>query len=365
MNKKTEWTRRLFAAALAGSPAIAQTSAAPPAPPAPTRRPQPPEPLPFADTLVFTRKDIELRTTPYPLSQVRLLASPDLKAADANRAYLMRIAPDRLLRTFRLNAGLASSAQPLGGWEEPKGELRGHTMGHYLSACALRAASAGDKEMKARGDELVSELAKCQAKLAGGYLSAYPTEWYDRLEKRQRVWAPFYTYHKIFAGLLDMHVHAGNKQALEVATGMAAWADQWSASKPEAQMQDILREEFGGMSESFFNLAALTSDLRWAKAGDRFQKKEFLTPLAQHRDELRGLHMNTHVPQVIGAARRFELTGDPRFRAVAEFFWYRGVVRAHIRDRRKQHPGTVADLSGEAGRRVAHRAEPPGMLLLV
>ncbi len=331
MNKKTEWTRRLFAAALAGSPAIAQTSAAPQAAPpsgapqapaAPPRRPQQPEPLPFADTLVFTRKDFVLHTTPYPLSQVRLLAGPCLKAADANRAYLMRIAPDRLLHTFRLNAGLASSAQPLGGWEEPKGELRGHTMGHYLSACALRAASAGDKEMKARGDELVSELAKSQAKLAGGYLSAYPTEWYDRLEKRQRVWAPFYTYHKVFAGLLDMHVHTGNRQALEVATGMAAWADQWSASKPEAQMQDILREEFGGMSESFFNLAALTSDLRWAKAGDRFQKKEFLTPLAQHRDELRGLHMNTHVPQVIGAARRFELTGDPRFRAVAEFFWY-------------------------------------------
>jgi hypothetical protein len=181
MNKKTEWTRRLFAAALAGSPAIAQTSAAPQAAPpsgapqapaAPPRRPQQPEPLPFADTLVFTRKDVELRTTPYPLAQVRLLAGPYLKAADANRTYLIGIAPDRLLHTFRLNAGLASSARPLGGWEEPKGELRGHTMGHYLSACALRAASAGDKEMKARGNELVSELAKCQAKLAGGYLSA-------------------------------------------------------------------------------------------------------------------------------------------------------------------------------------------------
>ena len=196
MNNKPELTRRLFAAALAGSPALAQTPAAsqtaPPAdaaqaPPTPVRRPQQPEPLPFAGALVFTRRDVELRTVPYPLSQVRLLAGPCLKAADANRAYLMRIAPDRLLHTFRLNAGLASSAQPLGGWEEPKGELRGHTMGHYLSACALRATSAGDKEMKARGDELVAELAKCQAKLAGGYLGAYPIEWYDRLEKRQRV----------------------------------------------------------------------------------------------------------------------------------------------------------------------------------
>src|SRR5450631_392334 len=102
---------------------------------------------------------------------------------------------------------------------------------------------------------------------------------------------------------------------------MAAWADVWSASKPEAHMQEILRVEFGGMSEALYNLAAATSDDHWAKVGDRFNKKEFLTPLAQHRDELRGLHMNTHAPQVIGAARRFELTGDPRFRAVAEFFW--------------------------------------------
>ncbi|HWC97447.1 MAG TPA: glycoside hydrolase family 127 protein [Candidatus Sulfopaludibacter sp.] len=312
-------SRRVFAAAVAGSPALlAQQQPAA----TPVRRPPQPEPLPFAEPLTFTRKDVELRATPYPLAQVRLLAGPCLQAADSNRGFMMRIAPDRLLHTFRLNAGLASSARPLGGWEEPKGELRGHTIGHYLSACALRSASAGDAEIKARGDEIVAELAKCQTKLAGGYLSAYPTELYDRLDKRQRVWAPFYTYHKIFAGLLDMHVHAGNRQALEVATRMAAWADEWSAAKTEDHMQDILREEFGGMSESFYNLAVLSNEVRWAKAGDRFQKKEFLTPLAQHRDELRGLHMNTHVPQVIGAARRFELTGDPRFRTVAEFFWY-------------------------------------------
>ena len=333
MKNESRLTRRLFAAGIAGSATtLAQQPAASPAPPAagaaqipptPGRRPQPVEPLPFAETLVFTRKNAELRTTPYPMSQVRLLTGPCKQAADYNRAYMMRIAPDRLLHTFRLNAGVASSAQELGGWEEPHGELRGHTTGHYLSGCALRAASAGDAEIKARGDEMVAELARCQNKLAsGGYLSAFPLELFDRLDKGTRVWAPFYTYHKILAGLLDMYFHAGNKQALEVASGMAAWADEWSASKSEVHMQEILREEFGGMSEALYSLAAATNDERWAKVGDRFNKKEFLTPLAQYRDELRGLHMNTHVPQVIGAARRFELTGDPRFHDVAEFFWY-------------------------------------------
>jgi DUF1680 family protein len=332
MNQNPKWTRRLFAAAIAGSgAALAQQPAAAPAqspagatqtPPAPARRSLPAEPPPFAETLVFTGKEAEARVVPFPMSQVRLLAGPCQQAADANRAFLMRIAPDRLLHTFRLNAGLTSSAQPLGGWEEPKCELRGHTMGHYLSACALRAAG-GDKEMKARGDEIVAELARCQNRLAsGGYLSAFPLELFDRLDQRKRVWAPFYTYHKILAGLLDMHAHAGNKQALDAAAGMAAWADEWSASKSEAHMQEILRVEFGGMSEALYNLAAASQDDRWAKVGDRFHKKGFLTPLSLHRDELRGLHMNTHVPQVIGAARRFELTCDPRFRGVAEFFWY-------------------------------------------
>jgi DUF1680 family protein len=183
------------------------------------------------------------------------------------------------------------------------------------------ALPTGGAEIKARGDEIVAELAKCQTRLAGGFLSAYPTEFYDRLDRSGRVWAPFYTYHKILAGLIDMHVHAGNKQALEVAGGMAAWADDWSASKTEAHMQEILRNEFGGMSESLYNLAAIANDVRWGKAGDRFNKKEFITPLALRRDELRGLHMNTHVPQVIGAGRRYELTNDPRFRDVADFFY--------------------------------------------
>src|ERR1035441_2596765 len=174
--------------------------------PAPGRRPQPVEPLPFAETLVFTRKGAELRTTPYPMSEVRLLDGPCKQAEDYNRGYMMRIAPERLLHTFRLNAGLASSAEALGGWEAPRGELRGHTTGHYLSACALRAASAGDTETKARGDEMVAELARCQNKLAsGGYLSAFPLEFFDRLDKGKNVWAPFYTYHKILAGMLDMY----------------------------------------------------------------------------------------------------------------------------------------------------------------
>jgi DUF1680 family protein len=254
---------------------------------------------------------------------VRLLPGPGLDAAEANRAYMLRLKPERLVHNFLINAGLQSSATPFGGWESPKSELRGHFTGHYLSACALRTASGGDGELKARGDEIVAVLARCQQQLgSGGYLSAFPASLFDRLERLEPVWAPFYTLHKIMAGLLDMYQLAGNRQALEVASRMADWAGRWTASKPLTLMQSILREEFGGMSEVLLNLSDAAGEPRFAAAADRFHKLAFLTPLAQRRDELRKLHANTHIPQVLGCARRYEMSSDARFRDVAEFFYY-------------------------------------------
>ncbi len=279
---------------------------------------------PFAGGVTFTRNKQTPKLKPFPLSEVRLDGGPFRDMHRWNAAYMKRLSTDSLLHTFRINAGIASRATPLGGWEDPKGELRGHFVGHYLSGCALGWASSGDAELKRRGDVLVAGLAECQARLnQGGYLSAYPTEFYDRLEKGQTyVWAPFYTMHKMLAGLYDMHTLAGNAQALDVMKGMCGWVDQWSAQWDEAHMQRILNVEFGGMQESLYNLADLTGDDRWARAGDRFTKKLVFNPLASARDELAGLHMNTHVPQIIGAAKRYEISGDHRFHDVAHFFWH-------------------------------------------
>jgi DUF1680 family protein len=168
----------------------------------------------------------------------------------------------------------------------------------------------------------VAELAKCQSKLGGKYLSAFPTTWWDRLERGERVWAPFYTIHKIMAGLFDMYRLAGNQQALHTLEGMATWADEWTVRLPEDRMQEILKVEFGGIAETLYHLAASTDNPRWGTVGDRFQKRSFINPLAARRDELRGLHANTHIPQAIAAARRYELTGDARFHDVADYFFY-------------------------------------------
>jgi DUF1680 family protein len=292
------------------------------------QRPLVPDTAAFDGPLEFTRRDVAPKVQPFLMSQVRVLPNNVyFDSQEWNRGYMSRLEADRLLYNFRANAGLpVGSAKPLGGWEQPENgqrssELRGHFVGHYLSSSAQLAAM-GDKDSKAKGDYMVAEMAKCQEKLGGKYLSAFPTTWWDRLQNGERVWAPFYTIHKITAGMFDQYQLAGNKQALQVLEGMAAWADEWTASKTEAQMQEILKIEFGGIAESFYHLGAETNDPRWVKLGDRFQKKSFINPLAARRDELRGLHVNTHIPQVIAAARRYEISDDSRFRDLSEYFFY-------------------------------------------
>ncbi len=308
------------------------------------RRGPRPDVLPFDGPIEFRREDVALHVQPFSMQQVRVTGGIYKDAQDWNRGYMSRLAADRLLYNFRQNAGLdVKGAEPLGGWEAPADgkrgtELRGHFTGHFLSASAQLFASEGDQEAKKKADYMVAELAKVQEKLGGGYLSAFPTELFDRLDALsgrpftpgqprdpnapQLPWAPFYTIHKILAGMIDMYQLAGNQQALDIAQGMAGWIDGWSASKTEEHMQQILNTEYGGIAESLYNLAAITNNDRWAKAGDRFTKKRFVNPLGMRRDELRGLHVNTHVPQVIAAARRYELSNDTRFHDVADYFWW-------------------------------------------
>jgi DUF1680 family protein len=270
----------------------------------------------------FNGEKVAWKARPFPMKNVRLGEGPCKVAMEADRQFLHSLPPDRLVHTFRINAGLPSSAQPLGGWEAPDCELRGHYAGgHYLSAAALMYASTGDEEIKKNGTAVVTELGKCQDAMKSGYLSAFPVEFFDRLRERERVWAPFYTVHKIMAGLLDMYVYCDNEQALEMVQKMAGWTAGYTGSLSYEHMQRVLGTEFGGMGEVLCNLYAVTGKDYYLEVAQRFDKKAFFDPLAAHRDELKGLHVNTHIPQVIAAARYYELTGDRRYRDIAEYFW--------------------------------------------
>lgn len=262
-----------------------------------------------------------IKARPFDLKRVRLRGGPFLDAAQVNRRYVKSLEPDSLLHMFRITAGLPSSAKPLGGWEQPENELRGHFTGHYLSSCALASASLGDESLKARGNQLVAELAKCQKALGNGYLSAFPETFFDRLRAGTNVWAPFYTLHKIMAGLLDMHTYCENQQALDVLKGMADWTRRWVDPLGEAHMARVLEREYGGMNEILYNLHAVTGERSYRQLASRFDHERIFAPLAEGRDELKGLHVNTQIPKVIGAARRYEITGDARFHDIADYFW--------------------------------------------
>jgi DUF1680 family protein len=258
---------------------------------------------------------------PLPEGSARLTAGPLLEAFETNRRYVASFEPDRLLWTFRRNAGLPTPGAPLGGWEGPEIELRGHSIGHYLSACAHILRHAEDEEIRRDARAVVQGLADCQKALGTGYLSAFPEEFLDRVENGRAVWAPYYTIHKILAGLVSMHQLAGDAQALEIARGMAAHIEGRCARLDDAAMQRMLGNEFGGMHEALLDLFASTGDQRHRALANRFQKRVFLDPLLRGEDPLPGLHANTHLAQIEGQARAYELTGDPQARAIVERFW--------------------------------------------
>src|SRR5580704_8529402 len=259
---------------------------------------------------------------PFRLEDVRILDPDLLRMRDQTLNYLLALDSERLLHNFRVNAKLPSPAEPLYNRESPTNGWRGHYVGHFLSACSQMYASTVDVRIKTKADAMVAELAKCQTQLGGkGYLSAFSESSFDDLEAGRPAAVVWYALHKIMAGLLDVHESWGNAQALQVLEGMAAWTDWRTGRISEEQMQRTLQTEFGGMNEVLASLSAVTGNPRYLVVARRFDHHVVMDPAAQGRDTLTGLHANTQIPKFIGAAREFELTGDPYYHDAALFFW--------------------------------------------
>lgn len=265
---------------------------------------------------------------PFPLSKVRLLPGPCLDARERNAAYLESLDADRLLYAFRVNAGLDAPGEPLGGWEAPGCEVRGHFVGHYLSACAMLWAATGDEKHKQKAEYMAAEMARCQEALGGEYLSAFPESFWDRLESKTSLpWAPYYTMHKIMTGLCDVYELCGDAQALNVLKGMAGYfkkrTDRFS---PEdfGKILDVTEE--GGICDVLWRLYGISGEPDHKALAEKFEKRSFLDGLAGGEDNLTGRHGNTHIPLVIGAMRRFEHTGEKRYLDLAAYFWDRVVT---------------------------------------
>jgi uncharacterized protein len=289
-----------------------------------------------ASSLPVTRVEhaVAPRALAFDLADVRLLEGPFRQAQERDARYLLQLEPDRLLHNFRVNAGLKPKAPVYGGWEsvEPWVGIRcqGHTLGHYLSACSLMFAATGDDQFKRRADYIVEELRECQDAGRSGLVCAFPdgeASLHAVMDAKRFVGVPWYTMHKIFAGLRDAYLYTDNRTALDVLVKLSNWAVAHTRNLSDEQFQRMLDTEHGGMNEVLADVYAFTGDKRYLVLAERFCHRALLTPLSQSRDTLDKLHSNTQIPKVIGFNRLYELTGRENYGAASRFFWRTVVER--------------------------------------
>lgn len=243
----------------------------------------------------------------------------------ANKDYLMKLKTDNLLINFKLEAGryegreLAADAHT--GWESPVCQLRGHFLGHWLSAAAIHYDATGDRELKAKADIIIDELAECQKDNGGQWIGPIPEKYLHWIASGKAIWAPQYNLHKIFMGLIDMYIYTGNNKALDIADNFADWFLDWSGAFSREKFDDILDVETGGMLEAWAELLHITGDAKYKTLLDRYYRSRLFKPLLEGKDPLTNMHANTTIPEVLGCARAYEVTGDNNWMDIVHAYW--------------------------------------------
>lgn len=243
----------------------------------------------------------------------------------ANRAYLMKLDSDHLLFNYRLEAGRYSGRDipegAHGGWETPVCQLRGHFLGHWLSAAAMQHHEKEDPELKAKIGVIVDELAECQKDNGGRWVGPIPEKYLHWIAKGKDVWAPQYNLHKLFMGLVDVYRYVGNEKALEIADSFADWFADWSGGFSKEKFDDILDVETGGMLEVWADLLQITGKEKYRTLLDRYYRGRLFQPLLEGKDPLTNMHANTTIPEVLGCARAYEVTGEERWMDIVKAYW--------------------------------------------
>jgi len=267
----------------------------------------------------------------FPLSDVKLLDGPFKHARDLNIEVLLKYDVDRLLAPYRKEAGLPEKAKCYPNWEG----LDGHVGGHYLSALAMNYAATGNAECKKRMDHMIAELKACQEANAlkypdwgVGYIGGIPNSagLWSRIKAGEvaviwKYWAPYYNIHKMFAGLRDAWIYTGNTDARNIFLNFCEWAITITSGLTDAQMEEMLGNEHGGMDEVLADAYQITSNEKYLAGAKRYSHKVFLEPLSQGIDNLDNKHANTQIPKFIGFERIAELSGDEKYGKAGSFFW--------------------------------------------
>lgn len=169
-----------------------------------------------------------------------------------------------------------------------------------------------------------------------GFLAAYPETQFIALESMTgsdytKVWAPYYTAHKILRGLLDAHTATGDERALDLASGMGDWMYARLSVLPAATLQRMWgifsSGEFGGIVEAICDLHELTGSAEHLALARLFDLDSLIDACAANTDTLNGLHANQHIPVFTGLVRLYDATGEERYLTAAKNFW--GMVVPH------------------------------------
>ncbi|MAO66611.1 MAG: hypothetical protein CL666_16590 [Balneola sp.] len=266
----------------------------------------------------------------FDLKDIRLLDGPFKTAMKKDGEYLKFLDTDRLLAPYWKEAGVDPEAENYGGWENTG--LDGHTLGHYLSSVSMMYAATGEMEYKSIASYVVSELAAAQTKIGTGYISGVPggKEIFANLAagnidaqpfSLNDSWVPWYNIHKLFAGLRDAYLYTESESAKNVLVNLSEWAVSLSDQLSDEQFSEMIVAEYGGMNEVMADVYAITGDQKFLKLAQRFNDPRVFPPLAEREDQLAGLHANTQIPKIIGAAREYEFTQTDSLHQIATFFW--------------------------------------------
>ena len=248
-----------------------------------------------------------------------------LRREELNRDYLMKLQTRYLLRNYMLEAGRYSGRgmdpNAMGGWEDPSCQLRGHFLGHWLSAAALHYQETEDRELKAKTEAILDELLLCQEDNGGEWVCPIPEKYLYWIGKGKNVWAPQYTIHKLFMGLVDVYRYMGLDNALQIADKLADWFERWSAGYTDEEFDNILDIETGGMLEIWADLLEITGDQKYRELLRRYYRGRLFEPLLEGKDVLTNMHANTTIPEVLGCARAYEVTGEEKWLNIAQSYW--------------------------------------------
>ena len=286
----------------------------------------------------------------FDLEEVTLTDGMFKTALDINNTTLLEYDVDRLLTPYFRQAGFTEweAQHPnFPNWGSGNFRLDGHVGGHYLSALALAYAATKDEDMRAtmkeRMEYMIDKMAQCQAVFDNntdglyGYVGGLPDNgvwtglYHGDLTKfnQNRGNVPLYTIHKVFAGFRDAWLYAGIEKARECFLKMCDWGVNLISNLNDAQMQDVLNTEHGGINEMFADAYQMTGDERYLTAAHRYAHRTMIDNMQTvNTNFLSNKHANTQVPKYIGFERLAQQSYNSQFtidnsqlRRSAENFW--------------------------------------------